>query len=414
MNENPSNLFVAIDRSDQKLSVAESDALSAPKLSEISSSPEEIHAWILDKLEQTEGLIFIAFENPAPNLICAFVQYERIIQYPLNPASTDNFRKAFAPSMAKDDGTDALSMLDMLIKHQDNLRPLKPETSEIRLLKSLVNDRRQAVDIGTMLNNILIDQMKRHFPQALNIFDDITSSMACAFLKKWPTLQQAQSARPETLRKFFYLNHSRSEKLVEKRIGIIKNSQALTHDYAILEASKIHILTLIDQINANRRSVEVYTKKTKEIFSNHQDAFIFNSLPGAGEVMAPRLLAAFGSLRENFPEAADMQKFSGIAPVMKRSGKKEYISRRWRRPKFIHQTFVEFAQWSAIHCKWAKAYAKSRKDEGMAYWSVMRTLAYKWIRIIHTLWTKRCSYDELVHVKNLIEQGSRYIPSPCE
>ena len=408
MNNTKTNLFVAIDRSDQKLSIAESDTQSPPKLSEISSEPEEIHSWILEKLQQTEGIIFIAFENPAPNLICAFVQYERIIQYPLNPASTDNFRKAFAPSMAKDDDTDALSMLDMLIKHQSSLRPLKPETSEIRLLRSLVNDRRQAVDIGTMFNNILIDQMKRHFPQILKIFEDLTSPIACNFLKKWPTLQQAQSARPATLRKFFYLNHSRSESLVEKRIKIIQESQALTHDDAVLEAAKIHILTLIDQINANRRSIEIYSKKTESVFLNHEDAYIFSSLPGAGEVMGPRLMAAFGSLRENFQEAADMQKFSGVAPVMKRSGKKWHISRRWRRPKFIHQTFVEFAKWSAIHCKWAKAYAGVKKSEGMSYWSVMRTLAYKWIRIIHTLWIKNLAYDEEIHIKNLIKQGVPY------
>jgi hypothetical protein len=36
--------------------------------------------------------------------------------------------------------------------------------------------------------------------------------------------------------------------------------------------------------------------------------------------LAPRLLAAFGSLRERYATAADMQKFSGIAPVLERSG----------------------------------------------------------------------------------------------
>lgn len=408
MSKTTSNLFIAIDRSDQKLSIAESDSASSPRLSEISSSPEEIHAWILTKLQQTKGQIFLAFENPAPNLICAFVQYDRITQYPLNPAATDNFRKAFAPSMAKDDATDALSMLNMLVKHQDELRPLKHETAQIRLLKSLVNDRRQAVDLGTALNNILIDQMKRHFPQALNMFDDLSSAIACAFLKKWTTLQQAQKARPKTLRKFFYLNHSRSEKLVEKRIKIIRESQPLTDDVAVLEASKIHVLTLVQQLNTNRQSIQIYDEKIKITFSGIEDAYIFSSLPGAGEVMAPRLLAAFGSIRENFVEAADMQKFSGIAPVMKRSGKKWHIARRWRCPTFIHQTFVEFAQWSAIHCKWAKAYAAKKKAEGMSYWSVMRTLAYKWIRIMHTMWIEKATYDEDTHVKNLIKQGVSY------
>jgi len=408
MKQTKSNLFIAIDRSDQKLSIAESNLTGKPYQHEIKSSPEEIHAWIIDKLKQTKGEIFIAFENPAPNLICAFVQYDRITQYPLNPAATDNFRKAFAPSMAKDDATDALSMLNMLIKHQEELRPLKHETEAVRLLRSLVNDRRQVVDLGTALNNILIDQLKRNFPQALKLFDDITSPLACAFLKKWPTLQMAKKAKPETLRKFFYLNHSRSSDLIEKRIRIIQESQPLTDDAAILAAAVIHIKTLIMQIGANFRSTQMYDKEIKESFQSMEDAAIFSSLPGAGDVMAPRLLAAFGSIRENYDEAQDMQKFSGVAPVMRRSGKKWIIGRRYRCPKFIHQTFVEFAKCSAIHCEWAKAYVAMKREKGMPYWSIMRTLAYKWIIIIHHMWKNNLAYDEETHIKNLIKQGVPY------
>jgi len=408
MKDTKSNLFIAIDRSDKKLSIAESDLTGTPYQHEIKSSPEEIHAWILAKLKQTKGEIFIAFENPAPNLICAFVQYERITQYPLNPAATDSFRKAFAPSMAKDDATDAISILNMLIKHQDELRPLKNETEDVRLLRSLVNDRRQVVDLGTALNNILIDQMKRHFPQALKLFDNLTSQLACAFLKKWPTLQRAKRAKPETLKKFFYQHHSRAPKLVEKRIQIIQESQPLTDDEAVLAAADIHVKTLILQIEANFKSHQMYEKKINELFLSMEDAAIFRSLPGAGDVMAPRLLAAFGSIRENYAEAQDMQKFSGVAPVMRRSGKKWYIGRRYRRPKFIHQTFVEFATCSAIHCKWAKAYVAMKKEEGMAYWSIMRTLAYKWIIIIHHMWKNKLAYNEETHIKNLIKQGVPY------
>jgi transposase len=51
----------------------------------------------------------------------------------------------------------------------------------------------------------------------------------------------------------------------------------------------------------------------------------FECLPGAGPHLTPRLLAAFGEQRERFRHAAELQKYSGIAPVTERSGKKCWV-----------------------------------------------------------------------------------------
>ena len=48
-----------------------------------------------------------------------------------------------------------------------------------------------------------------------------------------------------------------------------------------------------------------------------------DSLPGAGPALAPRLLAAFDSQRARYGGAQEVQAYSGIAPVIERSGKKE-------------------------------------------------------------------------------------------
>jgi len=46
-----------------------------------------------------------------------------------------------------------------------------------------------------------------YFPQALKWFGEITSEIAGDFLEKWPTLQKAQKARPETIRQFLVQRH---------------------------------------------------------------------------------------------------------------------------------------------------------------------------------------------------------------
>jgi hypothetical protein len=54
---------------------------------------------------------------------------------------------------------------------------------------------------------------------------------------------------------------------------------------------------------------------------------------GAREVMAPRLLAAFGSQRDRYGSANEVQVYSGIAPVLEKSGKMKWVHFRRALPK---------------------------------------------------------------------------------
>ena len=94
------------------------------------------------------------------------------------------------------------------------------------------------------------------------------------------------------------------------------------------------------------------------------DAAIFTSLPGAADALAPRLLAAFGSDRQRMDKAKEMQNFSGIAPITKRSGRQTRIQRRWACPKFLLQTFHEFAGCSLKKSVWAKDLLRPSEKPG--------------------------------------------------
>jgi hypothetical protein len=55
---------------------------------------------------------------------------------------------------------------------------------------------------------------------------------------------------------------------------------------------------------------------SQPLFAHGEDFALFQSLPGAGKVMLPRLIAAFGTRRQRFSNAAEIQAYSGIAPVL--------------------------------------------------------------------------------------------------
>src|SRR5262249_15635068 len=129
----------------------------------------------------------------------------------------------------------------------------------------------------------------------------------------------------------------------------------------------------------------------------HPDFFIFESLPGAGAVMAPRLLAAFGSQRERYANAAEVQSYSGIAPVTERSGKKKWVHFRWACPKFLRQSF---------HAVWTRSYYQQQRSRGQDHQAAVRALAFKWIRIAFRCWKDGVAYDENRYLAALVRRGS--------
>ena len=133
---------------------------------------------------------------------------------------------------------------------------------------------------------------------------------------------------------------------------------------------------------------------------------MFDALPGAGAVFAPRLLVAFGEQRERFPSAEDLQKYAGIAPVTERSGKKAWVHWRFRCPMFLRQTFVEWAAESIRHSFWAQVYYQQQRDKGKAHQAAIRALAFKWIRILYRCWQERTPYDESTYLQALTRRGS--------
>ncbi len=136
----------------------------------------------------------------------------------------------------------------------------------------------------------------------------------------------------------------------------IRASYPLTQDEALIGAGSLKLVGLVEQLSVLLPIIKRYDKRIATLFAEHEDAALFASFSGAGPALAPRLLAAFGSDRSRFEDAEEVQKWSGIAPVTRNSGRSSRVV--WRRgcPKFIRQTFHEFAACSIPQSPWARAY----------------------------------------------------------
>ncbi len=156
-------------------------------------------------------------------------------------------------------------------------------------------------------------------------------------------------------------------------------------------------------------ALKEFDQQIAELCQTHHDFALFASLPGAGKVYASRLLTAMGSKRERWQAADELLCFSGVAPVIERSGKSSWTRWRYFCPKFIRQAFVEYAGESIRHSEWAKAFYVSQKAKGKSHQAAVRALAYKWIRIIWKCWQTREKYDEARYVEVLRKKGSKLV-----
>lgn len=374
----------------------------------VEHTPEALAEWLGELQERYPGKrLALCLEQSRGALIYALMGRAFLDLYPINPVTLARYRGAFAPSRAKDDPSDARLLSEILRLHRDKLSVWKPDDEQTRTLGFLNEERRKAVNLRTKLVLRLQAALKLYFPQALQwVGTDLAAPMACDWLLKWPTLEAARRARPQTIRAFFYAHNCRSAGHIESVLAAIGTAKPLTQDAAVLAVQPLTVQMLAKQLRLLHASIAAYERQIAALFKQHPDAFLFESLPGAGEVIAPRLLAAFGSDRSRHPSAQDMQAYAGIAPVVERSGKSCWTHWRWNCPKFLRQTFHEFAKCSILHSVWARAYYDQQKQRGKGHNAASRSLAFKWIRIIHRCWQTRIPYDEGLYLQALAKRGS--------
>ena len=296
--------------------------------------------------------------------------------------------------------------MDLLLRHRERLRRLQPETVETRLLQLLIEQRRRMVDEKTRQSLRLMACLKMYFPQVLKWFDDVSSPLVGALLERWPSLSELKRSHPGTLRKFFHEQNCRSQERIEERITAIYQATPATLDAAVLEGEAMRARGLVALLTALRRHITELDQRIEQLVASHPDRTLFASLPGAGRVLVPRLIVAFGTRRERYDNAFQMQCYSGIAPVKEASGKSEWIHFRWACPKFLRQTFHEYASHSLPKSEWARAYYRLQREHGKSHHAAVRALAYKWIRIIFRCWKTGTPYDEPTYLQSLQKRNS--------
>jgi transposase len=363
-NRSSPRLWVSIGRDRKHVWCLQEAGSAQRETGELEHKVEAVEAWVAQLCQRFgHRPIAVAVEQVKGALVFMLNKYECLHIFPVPSTMSASLRDALYPSGAKDDPRDADLLLDLLLQHRDKLHRLSPDDEATRRVQNLVEERRKLVEEKTAQGNRLTGYLKIYFPQMLEWFEKVDTELVCALLERWPTLEELQKASAEELRAFFRQHHCHRE-LMERRILAIGRATPAIGDRPVIEAKSAVVKVIVQLIRSLLQGIAELDGKIEEAAAVHPDFFIFDSLPGAGAVLAPRLLAAFGSQRDRYSCADEVQTYSGIAPVTERSGKRKWVHFRWACPKFLRQSFHEWAGHSISQSAWARAFYKQQREPG--------------------------------------------------
>jgi transposase len=365
-------------------------------------------------------------EGQAPSLAVAIETncgpaVERLLEmglavYPLNPKVAERYRDRKTSAGVKSDERDAFSFADALRTDGHGWRQLRPQdplTAELRLL---CRDEIGLIGQRTALVNQLRAALHEYYPAALEAFDDWTSKPAWEFVVAFPTPQALAAAGKRRWQSFLHSHKLYRPQTADKRLEIFSRAAAfVSPSIAVTSAKSLLAVTIAKQLRLLESQLNEYRARITKLFNDHPDKDCFGSLPGAGQKLAPRLLAELGTDRQQFDSPDALRCYAGTAPVLEASGKKRFVHLRRACNKHLRYTVHLWADKSRPLCAWAEAYYQQKKKQGLTHAAALRCLGQRWLKILWKMWQTGKPYDEALHTRNQIRHGSwviRLISSP--
>jgi len=377
--------------------------------------PERLHQWFKE-LGQRFGQrkVVLCIEACRSALLPIFLEYSFLELYLVNPKSMARFREVVRPSGSKSDQLDCQLACQLVKSHRALLSQFVAEDPLTQELAQLVNYRRSLVDQRSGLANQLKAILKLYNPLALELLQqDTTTALAANFVLKFPSLRAVQETRLDCVRKFFVGQGCRLTEGLQERLARIAAAVAVSNQAHWNNPNSFMACALAEQLKVVAAQVEAIEEHIRILADQHPNKDLAESVPGAAKVLEPRLMVVLGTRVEACPSAEKLAVRHGVAPRRVQSGNSLQITRRLAKPQFEHQTWIEFAKSSLSNCAWAREFVEAKTKAGKSYYTAIRALAYKWIRILHTCWKEGTVYHEATYLAALKKNGSPYGGAPA-
>lgn len=326
--------------------------------------------------------------------------------YPVQPMAAQRYRERKAPSGTKTDHLDAWSLADALRVDGHGWRALQPADPLTERLRLLCRDQVALIQQRTALVNQLQQALAEYYPAVLEAFDDWTKDTSWEFVIVFPTPQALVKAGPRRWEKFLHTHKLWRPETAQKRLEIFARADQFKGSDPIVAAKSQLAVSLCKLLRTLGQQLELYRQEIKALFQQHPDHDLFGSLPGAKDVLAPRLLAAVGADPDRYGSHQVLQCLAGCAPVAYQSGNLHKVRVRWACDKFLRHTLHLWADcfWKAS--AWGRAYYEQKRAQGMSHACALRCLGQRLLKILFRMLQDKKPYDAQLHARNQQKHGS--------
>jgi hypothetical protein len=201
--------------------------------------------------------------------------------YVVPPSVTKSNRGRYRSSGARSDPTDAFVVADILRTDQGRLQPWFPDSQLTRQIRAKVSLIRHLTGNIICLSNRLREVLWRYHPTAAKVFSDLTTQIALAFVRAYPTPQEAASLSFEQFQVFARKNRYPNPSALTRCFARLQVAQPQASPQTVQayqgEAPLLAEL-LLPMIQAKKCAL----KELQILFEAHPDYPIYNSLPGLG------------------------------------------------------------------------------------------------------------------------------------
>jgi transposase len=297
----------------------------------------------------------------------------------------------------KSDASDAYLLADLLRTDGHRFKPLAPQSDDIRALRALVRGRDDLVATRVQLANQLRSLLQSFWPGAAELFAEIDSPIALAFIQRYPTPESACRLGPKRMAAFCAQHGYSGRRSAEDLLQRLHQAAAVSAGELESAAKGELALSLARSLGVLLEQIRLTSSRIEHQVASLEDGRILMSFPRAGRICAAQILAELGSVRERFDSDAHLAAEAGVAPVTYASGKTKAVTFRWACNHRLRAALTCMADNSRHASTWAATVYTNAKARGCTHPHAIRILARAWLRVIWRAWQDRTPYDPTRH-----------------
>ena len=339
----------------------------------------------------------------AHNILIDFLWSRQYAAYVIAPSIVKSSRGRFGNSGAYTDAQDAHLIADLLRTDRERFAPWRSDSELLMRIKTKLGHVDHLTKLITSQTNRLRSILLRVYPQVLQGFNDLHASIVLHLLAAYPTAAALAGLSYAEFAAFCRSQHCHRLDWITTWYSRLQQSQPPVQSI-MAAAYQDEIVFIAQQLLGLIQEKKLALQQVQALYQQHPDHPIFSSLPGAGDILQPKLLVMFGEDRARFPSPQDMRALAGTCPVTKQSGKRKSIQFRRACNHSFRETAHQLAVASVQQVDWAAAYFTSALARGLRKNHAYRCLANRWLGIIWKLWQTRQLYDEAYHLKQIHQQ----------